>query len=268
MSPPPGLRRRDAPAGLEPPESLTARYSHSDLSLFTEHELERLLASKARESKEVVKNLAWEILYRKEPFLYERLIAGERLHPGIFEWLPSQMSRAVEIGPGTGRLTMQLAARCGSLLAIEPAAPMRRLLAERLDQRGIRNVRVTHGWFDQIPVPDGWCQLTISCSSFTPHETHGGERGLAEMERVTSPGGLIVIVGLRDTQWLHNHGFEMVRFEGALEVEFQSMEEAVELAEIFYPWAAPRIRAERMKSVPYDLLEMSPPNILSWKKRQ
>ena len=27
--------------------------------------------------------LAWELLYRLEPELYERLIAGERLHPEI-----------------------------------------------------------------------------------------------------------------------------------------------------------------------------------------
>lgn len=86
------------------------------------------------------------------------------------------------------------------------------------------------------------------------------------MERVTRSDGLVVIVWPGDTEWLRNHGFQTVIFEGELQVEFQSVQDAVELAEIFYPWAAARIRAERLQSVPYELLEMSPPNTLCWKK--
>lgn len=260
------MRRRDAPAGLEAPATLVERYSAADLALFTEDELKRLLPSGANEWSQVGKDLAWEILYRKEPALYERLIAGERLHPAIFDWLASSLGRAVEIGSGSGRLTIPLAARCGELVAVEPVAPMRDLLMERLDGQKIRNVQLVPGLFDSLPITDEWSDLTISCSSFTPHESHGGEAGLAEMERVTRSGGLVVIVWPGDTEWLRNHGFQTVIFEGELQVEFQSVQDAVELAEIFYPWAAARIRAERLQSVPYELLEMSPPNTLCWKK--
>ena len=32
--------------------------------------------------------LAWELLYRLEPELYDRLAGAERLHPGVVDWLP------------------------------------------------------------------------------------------------------------------------------------------------------------------------------------
>lgn len=267
MPPPIEVRRRDAAGGLEPPATLRSRYSPDDLSLLSEDELRRLLPSDAKSWDEVATALAWELLYRKEPALYERLIAGEKLHPEIFEWLPQSVSRAVDIGAGSGRLTLPLSQRCRELLAIEPASPMRELLGSRLENHRIHNVRVVTGFFDSLPVPDEWSELTISCSSFTTHESHGGEQGLEEMDRVTRRGGLVVIVWPVETDWLERHGFETVTFKGESEVEFTSVEEAVEVGEIFYPWAVSRIKAENMRSVPYDLLEMPPPNTLCWKEK-
>ena len=45
-------------------------------------------------------SLAWELLYRLEPGLYERLANAERLHPDIMDWLPRCADRIVEVGAG------------------------------------------------------------------------------------------------------------------------------------------------------------------------
>ena len=67
--------------------------------------------------------LAWELLYRLEPELYDRLARAERIHPGVLGWLPQGIDRIVEVGAGTGRLTLELLGRAREIVAIEPAAP-------------------------------------------------------------------------------------------------------------------------------------------------
>ena len=36
--------------------------------------------------------LAWELLYRLEPELYDRLASAERLHPEVVGWLPRDLT--------------------------------------------------------------------------------------------------------------------------------------------------------------------------------
>jgi SAM-dependent methyltransferase len=178
------------------PDSLAARYRAIDLTVFTPEELRRYMAwldprdvaaapTDPHAWRRVSRVLGWELLYRIEPELYERLIAGEPLHPGILDWLPRRVERAVEVGAGTGRLTLDLAPRCGHLVAVEPAEPMRRRLQAKLDLSAAVEVRA--GFFDTLPVPTGWADLAITCSAFTLDLAHGAEAGLRELERVTRP---------------------------------------------------------------------------------
>src|SRR5882672_7404747 len=133
---------------------LLHRYTKSDLSIFDREEKRRFLG---RGDEDLQRNpdLAWELLYRLEPELYERLVRAERLHPGILEWLPQEPNRVVEIGAGAGRLTMQLVSRTESMVAVEPAAPLRRMLTAKLHQAGHgQRVRVLRGFFDAVPLPE------------------------------------------------------------------------------------------------------------------
>ena len=98
------------------------------------------------------------------------------------------------------------------------------------------------GFFDELPLPDDCADLVVACSAFTPDAGHGGEAGLAEMERVCRPGGCVAIVWPNNLDWLAAHGYRYVRFAGAMFLEFASPEEAVELTEIFYPHAATEVR--------------------------
>jgi SAM-dependent methyltransferase len=210
--------------------------------------------------------LAWELLYRLEPALYDRLATAERLHPGVLQWLPRTTDRIVEVGAGTGRLTLDLLDRAREVVAIEPVAPFRTILRCKLAGavHGDR-ARVAHGFLDDLPVPSGYADLVVACSVFTPAECHGGEAGLAEMERVCRPGGCVVIVWPNNVDWLAARGYQHVSFAGPLTVDFRSHREAVELAEIFYSDALREVRRRGSARVPYEVLGINAPRDLAFK---
>jgi len=211
--------------------------------------------------------LAWELLYRLEPELYDQLVTAERLHPGVLGWLPRDTDRIVEIGAGAGRLTLELIDRGREVVAIEPAMPLRQILRRKLAQadRGDR-AEVTHGFFDDLPVASGFADLVVACSVLTPAAGHGGDVGLAEMERVCRPGGCVAIIWPNNLDWLADRNYQYVSFPGPMSVEFTSHREAVELAEIFYPHAVGEVRRRGRRRVPYDLLGINPPRDLAFKR--
>lgn len=244
---------------------LRGRYTVADLRVLTADE-ERRFIGHARDPRVDVA-LAWELLYRLEPKLYDRLVHAERLHPAVLRWLPECVDRVVEVGAGTGRLTLELLGRAGEIVAIEPAAPLRDLLIQRLavTEHG-RRARVVAGFFDDLPVPDGWSDLVVACSAFTPEAGHGGDAGLAEMERVCRPGGCVAIVWPNNLSWLAARAYRYVSFgDDEMFVEFASLDEAVELSEVFYPGAAAEVRRGARRRVSFDTLGVNPPRDVAFK---
>ncbi len=253
----------EAPAGSA--AELQRRYTAADLGVFTPEEARRFVPSGDGDPRHDV-ILAWELLYRLEPELYDRLASAERLHPGVVGWLPCHVDRIAEVGAGTGRLTMELAGRGRQVVAVEPALPLRRILARKLAAAGHGDrVRVIPGFFDQLPLPDDFADLVVACSAFTPSSAHGGEAGLAEMERVCRPGGCVAIIWPNHLSWLTARGYQYVSFPGAMSVEFGSYADAVELAEIFYPKGADSVRRRGERTVPFDVLGINPPRDLAFK---
>ena len=252
-----------AAAGRE----LRKRYTVADLAALTREEARRFVPRGDGDPHHDVV-LAWELLYRLEPELYDRLASVERLHPEIVSWLPRQVDRIAEVGAGTGRLTMELMARGQHVVAVEPALPLRRILRRKLAAAGHGDrVRVVRGFFDQLPLPDDWADLVVACSAFTPAPGHGGDAGLAEMERVCRPGGWVAIIWPNHLDWLAARGYGYVSFPGPMSVEFASYHEAVELAEIFYPKAADAVRRRGERKVPFEVLGINPPRDLAFKVR-
>ena len=255
------MSQAPAPAYRE----LLSRYTAEDLRVFTPEEAARFTPHGDGDPRADA-TLAWELLYRLEPELYDRLASAERLHPEVLAWLPRDVGRVAEVGAGTGRLTLELARHARQVVAVEPAAPLRSILKRKLaaTERGGR-VRVTHGFFDLLPLPDDWADLAVACSAFTPAEGHGGDAGLAEMERVCRPGGCVAIIWPNNLEWLTARGYEYVSFPGAMSLEFASSQEAVEMAGIFYPEAVGGVRRLRSRKVPFELLGVNPPRDLAFK---
>jgi SAM-dependent methyltransferase len=244
---------------------LRNRYRPADLGVFTRDEASRFVPRGDGDPRNDVV-LAWELLYRLEPELYDRLASAERLHPGILGWLPCGVDRIAEVGAGTGRLTMELPGHGRHVVAVEPALPLRRILRRKLTAAGHEDrVRVIRGFFDRLPLPGDFADLVVACSAFTPSPAHGGEDGLAEMERVCRPGGCVAIIWPNHLGWLAARGYRHVSFPGAMSVEFGSYTEAVELAEIFYPRAAGEVRRLRRPTVPFEVLGINPPRDLAFK---
>ena len=144
--------------------------------------------------------------------------------------------------------------------------PLRQLLRRKLAETGPGDcARVTPGFFDDLPVASGFADLVVACSAFTPAAGHGGEAGLAEMERVCRPGGCVAIIWPNNLDWLAAFGYQYVCFGGEMSAEFASLQEAIELAGIFYPGAAAEVRRRGRRRVPYQVLGINPPRDLAFK---
>ena len=244
---------------------LGIRYTTADLSVLTPGEARRF-APDGSGDPQADPTLAWELLYRLEPELYDRMASAERLHPGIAGWLPRSADRIVEVGAGSGRLTLELINRGQEVVAIEPAAGLRQILERKLARASHgHRATVRCGFFDDLPVPSGFADLVVACSVLTPAPGHGGDVGLAEMERVCRPGGCVAIIWPNNISWLAARNYRYESFAGPMAAEFASHREAVELARIFYPDAVSQVRRRGSRRVPYDVLGINPPRDLAFK---
>lgn len=245
---------------------LEQRYSVSDVGIFSPAERARFIPSGTPDLP-LDRTLGFELLYRLEPELYERLVAAERIHPAVLDWLPS-VERVVEIGAGTGRLTTALLSRCEHLVAVEPARPLRERLRDAVPLEAATKIEIVDGFFDALPLPDASADLVVTCSALDRDAAHGGEAGLGEMERVCVPGGVIAVVWPNHLDWLSAHGYTYLSFPGEMWMEFGDAEEAIEMMRIFYPRSAEEVRARSEARVSYTVLGVNPPRDLAFKVKQ
>jgi SAM-dependent methyltransferase len=249
-------RRKTLPSALAD-RPIGARYGPDAYDVFDSDERARFFDEHghARDPE----RLQWELLYRLEPRLYTQLIAGEHLHPEILRFLPAWSDRVLEIGAGAGRLTVELAPRSGRITAVEPAAPLRDLLIGRLRERAFGNVDVVPGFFDALPAAESSCDLVVSCSAFVPSAQADPEACLHSMESRCVPGGMVAFVWPNHVDWLRANGYEYVTFAGAMEVTFESFDDALTLARVFYPNAVDAIAAAGSRFVGYETLGINAP---------
>jgi ubiquinone/menaquinone biosynthesis C-methylase UbiE len=107
---------------------------------------------------------------------------------------PQAGERVLEIGPGTGYYTFDVAARLGSSGRIEIFDIQQEMLdhvMREADRRGVANVHSTHGDAQELPFEeasvDGVVLVTVL------GEIPDQEKALREIARVLRPGGRLVV---------------------------------------------------------------------------
>ena len=111
-------------------------------------------------------------------------------------------ARVLDLAAGTGKLSRSLVAAGLDVVAVEPLAPLREVLAEKIGADRIRD-----GVAESIPLADGSVDAVTVADAF--HWFDQG-RALEEIRRVLRPGGgLAVVTTVPDwsgASWAHELG--------------------------------------------------------------
>ena len=214
----------------------------------------------------VVERLFWGLLYWHEPGLYEELVAGEPIHPGLLEGLPLEGRDVADLGAGAGRFTLYAAQRARRVVAVDLMPPLLDRLRARVREAGVGDrVDVLRGTLDHVPLPDASVDVAVACSSLTSTPPWGGPAALAEARRIVRPGGMLVVVWPDDPSFFTARGFTYLACPGDLTVHFTDRESALRLTREFYPASATAwIERTGILDVPFDVLGVRAPRDACW----
>jgi len=202
------------------------------------HEMARIPAAELRSieggasaaEERLLRAEFWTLVYHLEPQRWDELSRIEPVASDLVKLLP-RAERALDVGAGSGRLTMHLSLRAELVGAIEPARGLAALLRERMPG----HVHTISGWVESLPVRDGWSQVTAACGAFGPDPA-----ALAELERVTCTGGVIVLINPEEPEWFEAHGWERRDVEPAAVKQHDAW-----IDEYFGPPDPPRVLVRR-----------------------
>jgi len=197
-------------------------------------------------------------IYQSEADRYEAKIAREdyqgNISRAIDEILDVDGLDILDLGAGTGRLTLLLAPRAKLIRAFDASAEMLRVCRERLVRSGLTNWQVDVADHRQLPILDHSADLAVSGWSVSYLAVWNQDKGVAEldkwleeMRRVLRKDGTIILFESLGTgnetpvrlehvestyQWLDANGFESKWIR--TDYKFESLEEAIELSRFFF----------------------------------
>ncbi|SFB02615.1 Methyltransferase domain-containing protein [Cohnella sp. OV330] len=195
-------------------------------------------------------------IYRSQAEQYDRLISAQpSLGARIDAIRPLAGLDVVDLGAGSGRLTVPIAAVAGSVLAVDLSSAMLEVAASKLTASGAGNWRTAVGTHLRIPAEDasadlvvsGW-SIAYSAASDTDPDGTTLAAILDEIRRVLRPGGTAVIFETMGTGYAapnppgfllsyydaleHVHGFAHECFP--FDYTFADAAEAERLARFFF----------------------------------
>jgi SAM-dependent methyltransferase len=137
----------------------------------------------------------------------------DRVRPGpaaaALDWLvPAGCEVAVDLAAGTGLFTRALLGHAARVVAVEPDARMREVLARRSPGLDVRE-----GWGEAIPLPDASADGVFVSTAWHWFDLR---RAVPEIARVLRPGGRLGIIWTsrdRNEDWVAE--LDLLRLDGA-----------------------------------------------------
>lgn len=106
---------------------------------------------------------------------------------------PVECDTVVDLGAGTGLLSLPAAVRAVEVFAVDYSRPMLDRLAEQALAAKLDNVVCLRADLRQVPLPDATADVIVSGYAFHHLDDTGKELALAEARRLLRPGGLLVV---------------------------------------------------------------------------
>ena len=197
-------------------------------------------------------------IYQSEAERYEALISREdhlgNIPRALDEIINVDGLDIVDLGAGTGRLTVMLAPRAGSISSFDISDHMLDITRSRLKALGLNNWQVEVADHRSVPMADDSVDLVVSGWSvaylavWNPDTWRAElEKWLGEMKRILRPNSHIVLFESLGTgnespirlphlenyyPWLDEMGFQNKWIR--TDYLFESLDEAIELAGFFF----------------------------------
>jgi len=214
-------------------------------------------------------------IYQSDAERYEALISREdhlgNIPRALDEIINVEGLDIVDLGAGTGRLTMMLAPRAASISSFDISDHMLDVTRSRLAALGLNNWQVEVADHRSIPLADDSVDLVVSGWSvsylavWNPDSWRAElEKWLDEMKRILRPSSHIVLFESLGTgnesplhlqhlesyyPWLDEMGFQNKWIR--TDYLFESLDEAVDLAGFFFgEEMANQVREERLIILP------------------
>ena len=128
----------------------------------------------------------WEEIADSAPF--------QRLAAVVFEQAaPTGEDRVIDLGAGTGLLTLAFAPHVEQVLAVDASAGMLARLEEHARERELTNVTPLLADLRSLPLADETATLAVSNYAFHHLDHQSKELALGEARRVLAPGGRLVV---------------------------------------------------------------------------
>jgi ubiquinone/menaquinone biosynthesis C-methylase UbiE len=214
-------------------------------------------------------------IYQSDGDRYEALISREdymeNIPRAIDEIIKVDGLDVLDLGAGTGRLTLLLAPRVKSIRSFDASGEMLRVCRERLVASGLSNWQVDEADHRHLPVEDQSADLVVSGWSVSYLAVWNQENGQAELDtwlvetqRILRKDGMIILFESLGTgnespmrlehiestyQWLDENGFQNKWIR--TDYQFESLDEAADLAGFFFGREmADRVREKRLVILP------------------
>jgi SAM-dependent methyltransferase len=163
----------------------------------------------------VLRTLVDLLIYALDPSIYDRqpfLGWNSAELTGLIDFTGKTV---IDVGAGTGRQTFVAAEHASVVYPVEPVGNLRRYIREKARRLGCTNVFPVDGLITEIPFPSGFADVVMGGHVFG--DAPAAE--LAELERVTKPGGMVILIpGNNDAdndihRFLVNQSFDWSAFE-------------------------------------------------------